>query len=143
MLYGAKPIDSIEKIGNSNELLEAFFVDDILRQSSDDIKSFCESEEAKILQEKAVLKKPTMMRLSKQDDFNRRVKLVAYQLAKEANDPNWTKLKKYTALRKECIAKIMAKYATKAEKIARVAQKNYMMTASKVSDSKDSKEDKK
>lgn len=83
-----------------------------------------------------------MMRLSKQDDFNRRVKLVAYQLAKEANDPNFAKLKKYTSLRKECIAKIMQKYSTKAEKIAKVAQKNYMKTASKISDSK-KEEDKK
>lgn len=136
MLYGTKPIDSIEKIGNSNELLEAFLVDDVIRQSSDNIKKFCESEEARILEAKNMLKKPTLMRLSKQDDFNRRVKLVAYQLAKEANDPYFAKLKKYTALRKECIAKIMAKYSTKAEKIAKVAQKNYMKTASKISDSK-------
>lgn len=136
MLYGTKPIDSIEKIGNSDELLEAFLVDDVIRQSSDNIKKFCESEEARILEAKNMLKKPTLMRLSKQDDFNRRVKLVAYQLAKEANDPAWAKLKKYTALRKECIAKIMQKYSTKAEKIAKVAQKNYMKTASKISDSK-------
>jgi hypothetical protein len=136
MLYGTKPIDSIEKIGNSNELLEAFLVDDVIRQSSDNIKKFCESEEARILEAKNMLKKPTLMRLSKQDDFNRRVKLVAYQLAKEANDPNFAKLKKYTSLRKECIAKIMQKYSTKAEKIAKVAQKNYMKTASKISDSK-------
>ena len=54
-LYGAKPIDSIEKIGNSNEILEAFFVDDILKMSSEEIHEFCKSEEAKILVEKAVL----------------------------------------------------------------------------------------
>ena len=139
MLYGATPTESIEKIGNSNELLEAFFVDDILRQSSYDIKTFCESEEAKILEEKAVLKKPTMMRLSKEDDKKRRIKLVAYQLAKEANDPEFAKLKKYTALRKQSINKIMNKYGTKAAKIANVAQKNYIKTASKVKDAKESK----
>lgn len=133
MLYGTKPIDSIEKIGNSDELLEAFLVDDVIRQSSDNIKKFCESEEARILEAKNMLKKPTLMRLSKQDDFNRRVKLVAYQLAKEANDPEFAKLKKYTALRKQSINKIMNKYGTKAAKVAKVAQKNYMKTASKVS----------
>lgn len=138
MLYGAKPVDSIEKIGNSNELLEAFFVDDVLRLTSDDIKSFCESEEAKILQEKAVLKKPTMMRLSKADDEKRRIKLAAYQLAKEANDPEFAKLKKYTALRKQSIQKIMNKYGAKATKVAKVAQKNYMKTAAKVSKKEDS-----
>lgn len=142
MLYGAKPIDSIEKIGNSDELLEAFLVDDVLRQSSDDIKKFCESEEAKILEEKAVLKKPTMMRLSKADDEKRRIKLAAYQLAKEANDPEFAKLKKYTALRKQSINKIMNKYGTKAAKVAKVAQKNYIKTATKVSKA-DAKDDKK
>lgn len=140
MLYGAKPVDySIDKIGNSNELLEAYFVDDILRQTSDDIKTFCESEEAKILQEKAVLKKPTMMRLSKADDEKRRIKLAAYQLAKEANDPEYAKLKKYTALRKQSINKIMNKYGSKATKVAKVAQKNYVKTASKVSAAKEDK----
>ena len=143
-LYGAKPIDNIEKIGNSREILEAYFIDDIIRMPSDDIKTFCESEEAKILVEKAVLSKPTMMRLDKKSDELRRTKLIAYQLAKNANDPNWVKLVKYQKLRKECIQKIMDKYGTKAAKIAKVAQKNYIKTASKVKDTKEKeKSDKK
>lgn len=136
-LYGAKPIDNIEKIGNSKEILEAYFVDDIIRMPEEDIKTFCESEEAKILVEKAVLSKPTMMRLDKKSDALRRQKLIAYQLAKAANDPNWTKLVKYQKLRKECIQKIMDKYGTKAAKIAKVAQKNYIKTASKVKATKE------
>jgi hypothetical protein len=143
-LYGAKPIDNIEKIGNSREILEAYFIDDIIRMPSDDIKTFCESEEAKILVEKAVLSKPTLMRLDKKSDELRRTKLIAYQLAKNANDPNWTKLVKYQKLRKECIQKIMDKYGTKAAKIAKVAQKNYIKTASKVKATKEEeKSDKK
>lgn len=132
-LFGTNALVSMEEAAKSDRILEMFFVDDLLRQSSDQIREFCESEEAKILQEKAVLKKPTMMRLSKEDDAKRRVKLMAYQLAKEANDPEWTKLKKYTALRKESIAKIMKKYGAKAERMAKIAQKNYIATAQKVS----------
>lgn len=131
-LYGTNQITSMEAMAKSNAVLEAFFVDDLLRQTSQQIKEFCESEEAKILQEKAVLKKPTMMRLSKADDEKRRIKLMAYQLAKEANDPEWTKLKNYTAKRKESINKIMARYGSKAEKMAKIAQKNYISTAKKV-----------
>ena len=131
-LYGAKPVDNIEKIGNSKEILEAFFVDDIIRMPSDDIKAFCESEEAKILVEKAVLNKKMLIRLDKKSDEARRTKLIAYQLAKAANAPEWAKLCKYQKLRKECIQKIMDKYGTKAAKIAKVAQKNYIKTASKV-----------
>ena len=72
------------------------------------------------------------MRLSKADDEKRRVKLMAYQLAKNANDPQFTKLKMYTAKRKECIAKIMQKYGSKATKMAKIAQKNYIATAKKI-----------
>ena len=132
-LFGTDALVSMEEAAKSDRILEMFFVDDLLRQSSDQIREFCESEEAKILQEKAVLKKPTMMRLSKEDDAKRRVKLMAYQLAKEANDPEWAKLKKFTALRKESIAKIMKKYGAKAERMAKIAQKNYIATAQKVS----------
>lgn len=130
--YGSTNLTSMEAMAKSNAVLEAFFVDDILRQSSDQIKQFCESEEAKILQEKQVLKKPTMMRLSKADDEKRRIKLMAYQLAKEAGDPEWNKLKTFTAKRKECINKIMARYGAKAEKMAKIAQKNYISTAKSI-----------
>ena len=104
---------------------------------SEDIKAFCESEEAKILLEKQVLNKSMLVRLDKKADEARRTKLIAYQLAKAAGDPNWTKLVKYQKLRKECIQKIMDKYGTKAAKIAKVAQKNYIKTASKVKAAKE------
>lgn len=132
-LYGTSPLTSMEEMANSKEVLEMLLVDDIMRGSSEQIKEFCESPEARILQEKSILKKPTMMRLSKADDEKRRVKLMAYQLAKTANDPEFTKLKNYTEKRKASIAKIMTKYGPKAEKMAKIAQKKYIATASKLS----------
>ena len=140
-LYGTGSIASIEEAAKSDSILESFFTDDLLRMKEDDLKKFCESAECKILQEKQVLKKPTMMRLSKADDERRRTKLIAYKLAKEANDPEWEKLKKFTKLRKQSINKIMKKYGNKAAKIAKIAQKNYISTASKASSaaSKDAK----
>ncbi len=132
-LFGSSQLATMDAVANSNEVLEMFFVDDILKGNSEQIHEFCESEEAKILQEKSILKKPTLMRLSKADDEKRRVKLMAYQLAKEAGDPNWTKLKSFTSKRKDCIEKIMTKYGPKAEKMAKIAQKNYIAAASKVS----------
>lgn len=134
-LYGSTQLATMEAVANSDEVLEMLLVDDLMRLPSDQIHEFCESAEAKVLQEKSVLKKPTMMRLSKADDEKRRVKLMAYQLAKNADDPLWTKLKGFTAKRKEIIEKIMAKYGPKAEKMAKIAQKNYIATASKVKDS--------
>ena len=132
-LYGTSPLTSMEEMANSKEVLEMLLVDDVMGGSSEQIKEFCESPEARILQEKSILKKPTMMRLSKADDEKRRVKLMAYQLAKTANDPEFTKLKNYTEKRKASIAKIMTKYGPKAEKMAKIAQKKYIATASKLS----------
>jgi hypothetical protein len=126
-LYGANDSKSIEDIANSDSLMEMFFVDEMMHSPSDEISEFCESAEAQVLVEKAVLNKPTLIRLSKTDDQKRRVKIVAYQLAKEANDPEWNKMKKYTALRKQSIRKIMRKYGKKAQRIAKVAQKNYII----------------
>ena len=130
-LYGANPLKTLESQATSEAVMEMFLVDDLFRMPSKNIRTFCESEEAKVLVEKAVLKKPTMMRLSKADDERRRIKLIAYKLAKEAGDPNYKKLKMYTAKRKQCINAIMKKYGTKAEKMAKIAQKEYIKTAAK------------
>ena len=128
-LYGTSHISSIEEMAADENLLELFLVDDVLRGSSDEIHAFCESEEAQILIEKQVLNKPTLHRLSKADDLKRRTKLAAYVLAKNANDPNWTKLVKYQSLKKQAATKILQKYGKKGERIAKAAQKDYIKTA--------------
>ena len=130
-LYGSNPLKTLEAEATSNAVMEMFLVDDILRMPSKNIRNFCESEEAKILVEKAVLRKPTLIRLGKDADKNRRVKLIAYKLAKEANSPHYRKLKDYTAKRKTEINAIMKQYGHKAEKMAQIAQREYIKTASK------------
>lgn len=130
-LYGSEKLRTTDSV--ANELLEMFVVDDVIRGDKAQIKTFCESEMAKVLQEKNVLKKPTMMRLSKEDDEKRRIKIAAYNLAKAANDPLWVKFKKYSALRRECSNKIVTKYGAKAERQAKIAQKEYIKMASRSS----------
>ena len=131
-LYGTEQIATMESVANSDHILEMFIVDDVLHGTSDQIHEFVESEQAKVLQERNVLKRPTLVRLSKKDDEKRRIKLIAYQLAKDANDPEWTKLEKYQKLRKESINKIMKKYGYKAQRMAKIAQKNFIKTAKKL-----------
>ena len=131
-LYGANDIMDVDKIATSNAIQEAMLIDDMLHGTDEQVRQFCESEMAQVLLEKQVLTKPTLIRLSKTDDQKRRVKIIAYQLAKEANDPEWTKMKKYTALRKQSIRKIMRKYGKKAQRIAKVAQKEYIKKSKSV-----------
>ena len=130
-LYGNSILNSDDRIANSDRVLEMLIVDDTLRGTKEQIKEFCESDLCKVLQERQVLKKPTLMRLSKADEEKRRIKLIAYELARDAKDPEYAKLQKYTKLRKESIAKIMKKYGPRAEKVAKKAVKNYIAIASK------------
>ena len=125
-------IQSDSDIANSDQLMEMLLAEDILRGTDEEIKTFCESSEAKILVEKNMLKKNTLMRISKKDDLKRRTKLIAYRLAKEAKDPLWTKLVKYHTLKKEMASKILEKYGAKAERIAKEAQKAYLKKTASV-----------
>lgn len=129
MLYDTNKVVSLEEIGNSKEMLEMLILDDVLRGDAQSIHEFAESEGAKVLQEKSVLKKGTMMRLSKVDDAHRREKLAVYALAKAAKDPLYTKLKLHIKAKKQLTAKLMKKYGTKAKRIADIGQKQYIKTA--------------
>ena len=131
-LYGTTHINSVEELGNSSTILELFTLDDVLRGPSEKIQEFCESEEAKILMEKQVLNKPTIIRMSKASDLKRRIKLISYRLAKDANDPMWTKLVKHQKAKKEFAQKILDKYGKKAERAAKIAQKAYIKKAKSV-----------
>ena len=130
-LYGNSILNSDDRIANSDRILEMLIVDDTLRGTKEQIREFCESDLCKVLQERQVLKKPTLMRLSKADEEKRRIKLIAYELARDAKDPEYVKLLKYSKLRRESIAKIMKKYGPRAEKIAKKAVANYIAIASK------------
>jgi len=128
-LYGTTQITSVDEMAQRDEIIECLLVDDVLQGSSEDIKKFCESAEAQVLVEKQVLNKPTLIRMSKEGDYNRRVKLICYTLAKNANDPLWAKLVKFQKAKKEYSQKIYDKYCTKAARIAKASQKEYIKKA--------------
>ena len=128
-LYDSTKVVSLDEIANSNMMLEMLIVDDVLRGDAKSIQEFCNSPMAEVLQERQVLKKSTMMRLSKQDDAARRTKLAVYALAKAAKDPDYKKLRMYIKGKKAMTAKLMKKYANKAARIANIAQKNYIKVA--------------
>ena len=129
-LYGTDQINSIDEMANSEALLELYLVDDVLNGSAEDLMKFTESEEYNILVEKGVLDKKIVDRATlRKMDLNRRIKLAAYQMAKDTKDPNWDKLLKYAALKKSYAKKILSKYGKKAERIARISQKAYIKKA--------------
>ena len=127
-LFSSDTIEGIdEQLDTSlNDLVEAFIVDEVSKMDSDDIRAWCESDEAKGLVEAQVLRKPTMMRLSKADDEKRRTKIAAYRLAKQNNDPLYRKMIKYRQLWKQTSEKILEKYGNKASREAKKGQAVYI-----------------
>lgn len=136
MLYGhnllkESAVDEELKGVDLQPYVELFAYDDLSRDDAASIKEFCAGPVAQVLLEKQVLNKGTMMRLSKADDEKRRIKLAVYQLAKEANDPDWKKMCMHRDKMKEHRAKLIQKYGSKATKIAREGQKEYIKKAKK------------
>ena len=148
-LYGHKILNAVNEAEiedkdlagiDIQEFVQLIAYDDISRGSEEQIHEFLESELATVLTERNVLNKKTVLKLNMREiDSKRRVKMVAYTLAKKANDPNFAKMVKYRNLMKEHRAAILKKYGAKAEKIAKVAQKEYIKAAKKESDKPEEK----
>ena len=133
MLFGSDEFERLNgDLNSSRNLQEAFLVDDLSRLPSDVLKDFCESAEAKALVEANVLRKPTLVRLSKKDDETRRIKIAAYEICKEENPNLWKKLADNRVKEKKLINQIMTLYRSRAIKKARAEQKEYIKTAKKV-----------
>ena len=133
MLFGSDEFERLNgDLNSSRRLQEAFLVDDLSRLPSVVLKEFCESEEAQALVEANVLRKPTLVILSKKDDETRRIKIAAYEICKEENPNLWKKLADNRVKEKKLINQIMTLYRSRAIKKARAEQKEYIKTAKKV-----------
>ena len=126
-LYGTSTIASIDEMAGNEELMSLYLLDDIMQESVDAINEFCDSEEGKVIMEKVGLDKKIIDRATiRKMDLNRRIKLTAYQLARDAKSPDWVELVKYSALKKQYATKILNKFGKKAERIAKINQKEYI-----------------
>ena len=125
-LYGHSNLNEDMNGIDMDSVMEAFFYDDLSRMSDTALKNFMESDQCKALQEKTAFAKPTLMRLGKDADKLRRIRLMCYTLAKNNKDQNWVKCQKYRALWKKYRAAIFKKYGNAATRLATIAQKNYI-----------------
>ena len=106
--------------------LEACIVDEVSHLSDEKIQEFCQSPEAEALVEAGVMRKKTLVRLSKKDDFSRRRTMAAFTIAREKKDPLWSKLAKNRVQERKLIGEIVKKYGGKADKVAKAGQKEYL-----------------
>lgn len=104
-------------------LIESFIVDSFLHMDSEAQKEFLESAELQSLVEAGQVRKRTIVRLSKKDDYARRLTLGAIQRAKEANSPDWKRLRKAQAMKKAAIAAILKRYSNSVKRDVVKAQR--------------------
>lgn len=128
-LYGTSHIESMEEMAGSDVVMELFLIDDVASGSSEQIRQFCESTEGKILLEKKAFAKKVLTKEEQmKKDLNRRIKLIAYRLAKDNSPALFNKMVKHLRLKKQYSNEIMQKYGTKATRLAKMAQKKYIAT---------------
>lgn len=113
-------------LSNPNELLESYIYDELSRLPDDKKKEFLASEDAKALEEAGIISRKTLVRLSKEDDLSRRLKMAALQLAKDNDDVLFDQLTKNRIKERQLLDKITAKYSMKATKVAKMGQKAYL-----------------
>ena len=118
-----------EDLENPNAYTEALIFSEAAALPQEERKAFIESEEAKVLLEKKLLSRKTLVRLSKQDDLARRVKMAAFQIAKQKKDQLWAKLVKNRVIERQLIRKIVQKYQNQAVRLAKQGQRDYVKVA--------------
>lgn len=90
------------------------------------VKNFVESAEVEALVEARKMSKKTFVRLSKNDDLQRRKNLSALMLAKEHKDPLWTKWSAARIKERKLRNQIYQKYENKASVVARKSQQQHI-----------------
>lgn len=116
----------IEGNFDQDQFLEQCIYDEISRLPEERIQEFVQSEQAQVMMEKGMISKRTLVRLSKTDDLERRTGMAALQLAKDANDVLFDQLVKNRIKEKELLEKINKKYYSKATKVAKIGQKDFL-----------------
>ena len=110
-------------IEDQDALLESFMVDLISRLDDDSRRAYMESAEFQALYEAGVMKHRTLVRLSKEDDLERRIHVAALQRAREKGDADWEALRKNRINERRLLNKIYAKYSMQVKRDAVQAQK--------------------
>ena len=120
--------ESVEKVFSDPDAIYSQIIEMEVSQLPDEkIQEFCApGGVGETLVAEGKLGKRTLVRLSKKDDITRRKKMIALNLAKENNDPLWDKLALNRVKERELIAKIVAKYGNKSQKLAVQAQKDFV-----------------
>ena len=127
MIYGNGAFNSgIDNSEIPEGFLEQCIVDEVSHLTDEQIQEFCNSPEAEQMVQEGTMRKKTLVRLSKKDDMSRRRTMAAFSIAREKKDPLWAKLVKNRVQERKLIGEIVKKYGAKADRVAKIGQKEYL-----------------
>lgn len=101
-------------------IAEAVVVDAALNEGLSSLEEGVEE-----LVAEGVLHEKTVIRLDKEAKYNQALKITVLQMAKESNDPDFKKFVVVKKLEKKLEDKLMKKYASRANKIAKAAAQKW------------------
>ena len=113
-------------LGDFDAYQEGCIYLEMMDLSAEDRRAMVETPEFLALEAQGLIGKRTIVKLKKEDDLERRETMAAFDLARDAADPLWDKLALNRVKERELIGKIKNKYKSKASKIARNSQKDYI-----------------
>lgn len=110
----------------------AYLYDDLTMMTEEQRNMFLNSDEFKAIDEvkslTSAIGKDTIVKLNKTDDLERRIGQASLNIARDKNDILWVRLQKNRQQEKKLLNQIRKKYGSKAERVAKEAQKEYTKT---------------
>lgn len=107
-----------------NRLMEAFVVDTVARMNDVDRQAFLESDCFKQMCEAGVISEArSVMRLNREDDLTRRIRVAAIEKAHQSGDQLWERLRRNRVMEKDLLNKIYKKYSMQVKRDAIQSQK--------------------
>ena len=111
---------------NIQEFIEECIYDELSMLPDERKQEFLNSNECANMINEGLISKNTVVRLSKSDDLSRRIKMAAFQIAKDKEDQLFEKWQYFKSKVNEYEDKIAQKYSMQSTKLGKLGQKEYL-----------------
>ena len=104
-------------------MMESAIVQQVERMDDQTRANYLNSDEFQALVEAGVVGRRAIVRMSRQADMDRRIHLLALQMAKEGGDADWEALRQNRIRERKLLNKIYQKYGQRVQRQAAMSQK--------------------
>ena len=124
VVFGGSDVHMEGALKNPNQFRDAILYESLNSLSSDKVKEFVSSNEAKFMVEEGLMSPETLERLANQGDCI--LKTTICHMAKENGDPMWDELVRLHMQERRIMNDLIEKYADEAKPVAESAVKTFV-----------------